>query len=466
MLIQKLDFKESAGSLLDKFKGKKHLFLLDSSLVNNKNGRYSFFGFDPFTLMRLTGKNSLAELKDIYARFADASLSCPETPFACGIVGYVSYDYGLYGQKFQANKHDIFNVPDVCFAFYDTVLTLDHQQHVVYVTSSGLPEKDSALRSKRARQRLGQVLDIILTDKQSPSEECLSSSAAVSWQSNFSRESYMGAINHALERIAGGDIYQVNLSQCFHAHFPGGIANPSQLYQRIRESVPSSFSAYFDAGDLQVLSSSPERFLTLRERLLTTQPMKGTRARGKTAEADRRLKQELLDSRKEAAELLMVTDLQRNDLGKVCVFGSVRVEEMRAIEAYHNVFQATSTVSGTLLNGKDAFDALKACFPGGSVTGCPKIKAMEIINSLEPLRRGLYTGALGYIGFNGNMDFNILIRTLLVKGEGVFLQAGGGIVADSDPQAEYEETLLKAEALKNCVDAFVRHQSPTPVTVV
>jgi para-aminobenzoate synthetase component 1 len=266
----------------------------------------------------------------------------------------------------------------------------------------------------------------------------------------------LDAVRKALAYIERGDIYQVNLSQRF-AYAPPEDFHPLQAWGLLNQCSPTGFGAYFDAGAFQIISNSPEEFLHVHEGLVRTRPMKGTRPRGRDILEDRRLREEIWNSPKDRAELLMITDLLRNDLGKVCAYGSVRVGRMRAIEEYRYVFQATSLVEGTLAKDKDCFDVIEACFPGGSITGCPKIRAMEVIEELEPASRGIYTGSLGYISFDGTMHFNILIRTLLCCGRKLYFQVGGGIVADSTPEGEYEETLVKARALQACLEHVRNH---------
>jgi aminodeoxychorismate synthase component I len=247
-----------------------------------------------------------------------------------------------------------------------------------------------------------------------------------------------------LEYIAAGDIYQVNLSQRFSAPY-GGEA--MALYERLRRQSPAPFAAYLDLGEAVVLSASPERFLRVAGRELETRPIKGTRPRGGTPEEDRRLAAELLASPKDRAELVMIVDLERNDLGRVSEYGSVHVPELVRLEAHPTVFHLVATVRGRLRPELSAVDALRACFPGGSITGAPKIRAMQIIEELEPTHRGFYTGAIGYLGWDGCADLNIAIRTIVLIDRHAHFQVGGGIVADSDPCAEYEETLHKGRAL-------------------
>jgi len=261
---------------------------------------------------------------------------------------------------------------------------------------------------------------------------------------SVSREDYEAAIEKVLRYIEAGDCYQVNLSHRFSAPLP---CPPRELYHRLRSVSPAPFAAYLDCGDHQVLSSSPELFLRVADGVVDTQPIKGTRPRGRTPEEDAAAAAELLSSAKDAAELLMIVDLERNDLGRVCRYGTVHVPELRRLESYANVHHLIATVRGELRPEVTPLQALRAAFPGGSITGAPKIRAMQIIEELEPFRRGVYTGAIGWVDGHGRAEWNIAIRTMVVQGETVYLHAGGGIVADSDPGAEYEETLAKARGM-------------------
>lgn len=260
--------------------------------------------------------------------------------------------------------------------------------------------------------------------------------------------SYAAMVVQALDLIRAGEIYEVNLSRRFSCLADTSRARALSLYQKLKQGSPAPYAGFYDTGNLAILSVSPELFLRKDGQRVLTRPMKGTRPRGGTVEEDIVLHQELLDSAKEQAELLMVTDLLRNDLGKVCTFGSVQVDTLRHIEPYPGVFQAMSTVSGELAGSNDIFDVIEAAFPGGSVTGCPKRRAMEVVDALESSRRGFYTGALGYINLNGDAAFNVLIRSMVLQDGRLTFATGGGIVADSHPGQEYEETEIKARAMK------------------
>jgi para-aminobenzoate synthetase component 1 len=356
----------------------------------------------------------------------------------------------------------------IFFGFYDTILAVDHRRRQLIISSFsqgrikdiliilsrssgpalGFPQRArSSCRTltvaRNSLRSLGRPLSRSPVDKQSFYNFDLK------FQSNFSKASYMKAVRQALEHIRRGDIYQINLSHQIKVqapHWPG-TTGPAAIYENLRRVFPSQFGVYFDDGRQVILSASPERFLKLQDGIAQVKPMKGTRPRGKTKTQDRKLKELLQNSPKEIAELLMVTDLERNDLGRVCDYRSVKVRAMRTIETYASVFQATSTVEGRLRKGKDQFDLLRATFPSGSVTGCPKIEAMKIINQLEHGSRGLYTGALGYMSFSGDMDFNVMIRTMFLNQNQITFHVGGGIVADSKPQDEWQETWDKAKPL-------------------
>jgi len=368
-------------------------------------------------------------------------------PFLGGGVGYLGYDLCHFIEKVPCTTKDDVNIPDLFLAFYDRVLIIDHLINRVFVAVILLPGEKNPLERKidELKRRFFPNPHFQITKaKNKIPEESAPQSKSPAIQSNFTRLAYLEAVKKAKEYIAAGDIYQVNLSQRLQTRL---AIPPFRLYERLRKINPAPFGAYLNFGEFIVASSSPERFLKVTGKKVETRPIKGTRPRGKNKEEDERLARELLQSEKDRAELIMIVDLERNDLGKVCRYGSVRVRELVELEAYPTVFHTVSTVEGELYPGKDRIDLLKATFPGGSITGAPKIRAMEIIDELEPTRRGIYTGALGYFGFNQTMDLNIVIRTFVIKENQVYFQVGGGIVADSDPEKEYQETLDKAKAL-------------------
>ncbi len=456
---ESLDFKGDALGLLDLFGEEPNLFFLGGSRCDSHQGRYSFIGFDPFDMVSYKGGDSLDSFEKKfkqYTRPGYQGFSSSFSPFVSGAVGCLSYDYGLYQEKIVPQSDDVLGLADCVFGFYDCIITIDHKRNKLYVSSSGLPEKDERLRKLKAEQCLG---DILARIKESLNETtvnrkenvCLLSQGSLEFSGNFGKDQYLKAVKKALAHIAQGDIYQVNLSQRFQMDL-GESPDCLALYRLLCRLSPAPFDGYFDGGNFKLMSNSPERFLSLSGDAVQTCPMKGTRPRGEDHGKDQKLREEILGSAKEKAELLMITDLMRNDLGRVCDYGSIIVREMRSLEEYNYVFQTTSTVEGRLGMGKDCFDLIRACFPGGSITGCPKIRSMEIIQELEPTRRSMYTGSLGYINFDGNMDFNILIRTLVASHHKLYFQVGSGIVADSIPEEEYKETLVKAQAMKACLE--------------
>jgi para-aminobenzoate synthetase component 1 len=434
-------------------------FWLDSSLAGGKMGRWSFMGSRPFLVLKTYGRRIIQEeggekqkytgnpfeiLRLQLARFSLERGDLP-MPFIGGAVGFFSYDLGRMVETLPDETIDDLNVPDIYLGFYHTVLAVNHADNRMFLISSGLPLEGEEAAAKAASDMadLKQKISRPAAALADPwGEEDITS-----WDiaTHFTPEEYCGAVSRVKDYIGAGDIYQANMTQRFDA--PLRMA-PYQLYRRLRRANPAPFAAYLDCGDeLRVLSSSPERFLLLENNVVETRPIKGTRPRGRTPEEDRANSEKLLASAKDRAELVMIIDLERNDLGRVCSYSTVRVPELIVLEEYATVFHLVSTVRGVLAPGKDVVDLIKASFPGGSITGVPKIRAMEIIEELEPVRRGIYTGSIGYIGFDDRADLNIVIRTLINKNNRIYLQVGGGIVADSDPQLEYEETLHKAKAL-------------------
>lgn len=469
MILKSYRYDSDPFDLFKVFRDKRYPFFLDSSLKSEELGRFSFIGFDPFFVLKTTDKKDpfekLRRLLNEYKVLPKKEIF----PFLGGAVGYFSYDLGSVLERIESKAIDDLNLPVCIFGLYDTLLIVDHLKRKLVILSLGFPEKNSRLKEKRAEYRLNEIIKRLSNYKEDfkrasfdrddyhtfvkgrlqhrfiPRKTYNKSRIAYKrLHSNFKREDYIKAIKRAKDYIRCGDIYQVNLSQRFSVEYN---LSPIDLYGALRETNPTHFSAYLDFRDFQILSSSPERFLTLRGKKVSTRPMKGTRPRGENLTEDRMKRLELLNSQKDKAELIMIVDLERNDLGKVCEYGSIRIRRLRNLEAYSRVFQTTAEIEGILDKDKEGIDLIKGCFPGGSITGCPKIRAMEIIEELEPTKRSIYTGSLGYLSFSGDMDLNILIRTLLLKDKKVYFQVGGGITSDSNPEKEYQETLDKAEAL-------------------
>jgi len=427
----------------------KNCFFLDSSLnANYSQGRFSFLGIDPFYVLATKNQSPLKKLRELLEKYK-VSLCQNNFPFFGGAVGYLAYDLGLtLEEKIKKRTKGDLGIPDCFFGLYNTVIIIDHLKQLLYILTLGFPETKYHLAKLLSESNFKKIYNLLAKiDLTKDTRKIKSKPKAhniAQLDSNFTKEDYLLAIKKAQEYIRRGDIYQVNLSQRFQTKTS---LLGFEIYKYLRKISPSYFSAYLDAGDFQILSSSPERFLKLEDKVVITRPMKGTRPRSQNRLEDIRFKKDLLGSTKDKAELIMIVDLERNDLGRVCSYNSVRVTELRELEKYSTVFQTTATIEGRLHKDKDRIDLLRACFPGGSITGCPKIRAMEIIEELEPTWRSIYTGSLGYLSFSGRLDFNILIRTILKKEDKLYFGVGGGIVADSNPEDEYLETLVKARAM-------------------
>ena len=456
-IIEEIDTRLSAAQAFDLIEGQSFSFFLDSGMDPHKLGRYSFIGSRPFMVLNCRGKECSITRGDkstqqpgnpfdILGRLLDEyRLDCADSPlpFIGGAMGYLSYDLCHFIEKLPSTAIDDLQLPECYFAFYDLVIGWDHLEDRCYVISSGLPETDEDKRMTLASERLSQAKSLLASAPQ-PDCQPQPASEAAELSGNFSRDEYIDAVEAARNHIIAGDIFEVNLSQRFQARLN---VSPYQLYQRLRSINPAPFAAYLGFDKVQVVSASPERFIRRLGDWVETRPIKGTRRRGCNQAEDEALAKELLASQKDRAENIMIVDLERNDLGRVCRYGTVEVTELAILEVFPTVFHLTSTVTGRLNLGRGVVDLLKAIFPGGSITGAPKVRAMEIIDELEPTRRSVYTGGIGYIGFNGDLDLNIVIRTFLVKDGMAYFQAGGAVTYDSDAAAEYQETLDKARAL-------------------
>jgi para-aminobenzoate synthetase component 1 len=464
-LVEELIPVPDPVDVLRRFAAQPGLLFLDSALAHPGLGRFSFLMADPFDLLTSRGKlvqgagrkydgtdpfTALAEHLRQFPSEHDPNLP----PFQGGAAGVFGYDLAHHLERLPRPRYDDLPVADLALGFYDWVIAWDHQDNRAWLISTGFPRTSRTSRLRRAESRLYDVRRRLHTSPPpfaAPTGP-LTLRLAPQWPvprvpgltSNFDRESYLATIRRAIEYIHAGDCFQVNIAQrlLYRAQTP-----PLELYLRLRERNPATFAGYFNLGDCQIASASPERFLRVQGGEIETRPIKGTRPRGATLEEDAARIGELLGSEKDRAENIMIVDLLRNDLGRVCRYGSVKVEAVCRIETYPFVHHLVSEVRGRLREGLGPVDLLRAAFPGGSVTGAPKIRAMEIIAELEPTARGPYCGCLGYIGFDGSMDTNILIRTFTVGRGWVQFPVGGGIVADSVPEREYEETWHKAEGL-------------------
>ena len=406
------------------------VFLDSSARGGGALGRHSFLTADPIARAGANG-DPLTAARALLAPHHRAPIpGLP--PFQGGIAGYVGYDWGAELERVRRPASTEAATPDAALGLYDWVIAWDHVGGRAW-TIAWTP------------QRLAWVRDRLDAPTRTPST-VLRRPPPSTVTSNFTRRDYKAGVATIRAYIAAGDVYQVNLAQRFRTAFTG---TPLELYRRLRARSPAPFGAYLALGDLSITSISPERFLRLdaATRAAEARPIKGTRPRGATPAEDAALAEALTASEKDRAENVMIVDLLRNDLGKVCRPGSVRVPELYALESHPTVHHLVSTVAGVLAEGADAFDLLRAAFPGGSVTGAPKIRAMEIIAELERAPRGVYCGAIGYVSATGAMDLNIPIRTIVVHDGVASFHAGAGIVWDSDPAAEYDETLAKARAL-------------------
>jgi para-aminobenzoate synthetase component 1 len=432
-------------------------------------GRYSFLTADPFEWIWSRGHQVFVsgaarprESADPFAVLAERlafyrAETLPELPpFQGGAAGLLGYDLCHQLERLPRPRCDEFEVPDLAIGLYDWVLAFDHVTRRAWLISTGFPELESGRRQRRATQRLvavrrqllrrppaiaplqGQALPASILGSQWPVP------TLAGLTSNFDRPTYLDTVCRAIEYVHAGDCFQVNIAQ--RLLYPA-VLPPLDLYRRLRERNPAPFAGYLDLGEFVVASASPERFLRVQDDVVETRPIKGTRPRGATSAEDHARREELLASAKDRAENIMIVDLLRNDLGRVCRYGSVRVLALCRLETYRTVHHLVSEVVGRLREGLGPVDLLRAAFPGGSVTGAPKVRAMEIIAELEPTARGPYCGSLGYLGFDGSMDASILIRTFTVGRGWVQFPVGGGIVADSVPEREYEETWHKAEGL-------------------
>ena len=515
-LVRELTPPPDPVTCVERLTGLSHRVFLDSAAIGPRLGRYSFVTADPVMVIRSRGGRTWVETstdhgqgatgyggeaRDVTAdgdalaavrRVLAPAMTPPVPglpPFQGGVVGYIAYDWGLTLERLPAPRFDDLDLDDVVFGVYDWVLAWDHAASKAWLVSTGLLAATGE-RHVRAAERADAVLALLAsgdtsahaadtphaagsaarTGAERPAGDARTNgsgrppvhpvaggwwSEALPLGSSFSHRGYLDVVSKVREYIYAGDIFQANISQRFEAPFD----EPAwSLYRRLRRHNPSPFAAFLDLPGVAVVSASPERFLQVDPSgHVETRPIKGTRARGFGPEHDAALAQALTESAKDRAENLMIVDLMRNDLSRVCLAGSVRVSELFTLERYATVHHLVSTVVGDLAPGTDALDLLRAAFPGGSITGAPKLRAMEIIAECEPSRRGVYCGSIGYWSLTGALDTSIAIRTAVVRDGRVYFSAGGGIVADSVPEQEYRETLDKARATIDVLAASPRH---------
>jgi para-aminobenzoate synthetase component 1 len=461
-IIEEIYMAPDAAWCFEAFAGQPFSFFLDSGMDHEKLGRFSFMGSDPFLVLRSRSDeitlirdgaeeklhgNPFEMLGELLKKYSLDDIRAP-VHFTGGVVGYFSYDLCHFIERLPKTAVDDFQLPECYLAFYDAVVAFDHLTGRTYIASTGFPELDETRRLSRAAERLRELRSqVLLCPAQADIEGAIPMEGG-GLKSNFTHEEYLKAVERCREYICAGDIFQVNLSQRFDAAMP---VPPYELYKRLRKINPAPFANYFNFDGVSIVGASPERFLKVQGDRVETRPIKGTKPRGNTPEEDRELAASLMASVKDRAENVMIVDLQRNDIGRVCRYGTVKVTELAILETWPTVFHLTSTVVGQMCEGKSLTDLLKATFPGGSITGAPKVRAMEIIDEMEPTCRSVYTGSLGYLGFDGNMDLDIVIRTIIVKDGRAYFQVGGAIVYDSRPEAEYIETLDKGRAMMHAL---------------
>lgn len=449
-IIDEMEGDEVTPVVLFQRLGGSKKFLLESSLRHEEKGRYSFIGHNPYLEVKSKGhtveittqggtETRAGKVLEIVRELLPFSQMESPFPFCGGAVGYVGYDVIRQYEELGEENEDELQMPETHLMFYQTFAVYDHKLQAVSFVYAYLPgeqtsyeDVQSTLREMKQRVRSGMMTAIEPLKLKS------------SFTSNVTKDAFCEMVETAKEHIRAGDIFQVVLSQRFGTKFEG---DPFGLYRRLRTTNPSPYMFYLDFVDYIVLGSSPESLLAVKGRKVTTNPIAGTRPRGKTKEADEWIAKELLQNEKERAEHLMLVDLGRNDIGFVSEIGTVHVDKMMEIERYSHVMHLVSEVSGQLRDGMTSLDALPYCLPAGTVSGAPKIRAMTIIDELENRKRGVYSGTAGYVSFTGDMDMALAIRTMVVKNNEAYIQAGAGIVYDSDPEAEYEETVNKAKAL-------------------
>ncbi|MGE7891338.1 aminodeoxychorismate synthase component I [Bacillus cereus] len=420
-------------------------------LESGRGGRYNIVGLNPVAVIQgkgetlhisESGKETIKrgnplDLMQEYMEKWKTDYNPEYPPFQGGAIGYFSYDCIRYIEKIPSLAEDDLNIPDIYFLLFDDVFVYDQKEKVLWIITHYVD------KHAEAEERLNEWKDLWATEVPEvtmPFERPEKKSEAVA----FTEAGFMKAVERIQEYIGNGDVFQVNLSTRQERTLQ---THPLEIYTSLRKINPSPYMGYLELGDFQIVSASPELLIKKQGQEVSTRPIAGTRSRGANEQEDEELARELIENEKERAEHVMLVDLERNDLGRVCKYGTVEVDEFMVIEKYSHVMHIVSNVRGEVEEDKDAFDLVKAVFPGGTITGAPKIRTMEIIEELEPVRRGIYTGSIGWIGYSGDTELNIVIRTLLAKDGQAHVQAGAGIVIDSNPKNEYKESLKKAIAL-------------------
>ncbi|URZ08242.1 anthranilate synthase component I [Clostridium felsineum] len=442
-------------SIFYNIKGEKK-FLLESNLFSRTNGKYSFIGAKPYAVIKgysnyteICKNERIEKIKDRFLEVArrfteEGKIEKNKYSFSGGGVGYVGYDVIKQYEKISGNNKDDLNIPEAILMFYKIIICYDHvKNNVVYIYNVF---EDDNKTYEEIKKEFFELSENLKNNKEM--HELPESKTPANITSNFTKDEFCEMVKKAQEYIVKGDIFQMVPSQRFAMDI---TEKPFNVYRRLRSKNPSPYLFYIDFGDFQITGSSPESLVCVFDDTVITNPIAGTRPRGKDEEEDIRLKNELINDEKEIAEHSMLLDLARNDIGKISEFGTVNVDKFMEIELYSHVMHIVSKVSGTLKKEYDCFEALKSCLPAGTVSGAPKIRAMEIIDELENTKRGCYAGAVGYFSYDGNMDTCIAIRTLVIKGGKAYAQAGGGVVYDSIPENEFEESMNKSKILKEVI---------------
>jgi len=456
---------ETPVTALIKLSKKTHVFLLESVEGNEKWGRYTFLGTDPEIIFRVKKDDVLIErngsvqyqkhagnplmfLKKLLSVYRPVLIKgIPR--FYGGAVGFLGYDMVRFFEKLPNISHDDLDTEEAVFFITDTVLIFDNLKHTIKVISCAYTEETSLLKDiyDNAVNKINGLIEVLKIPFEEYQQHTLQNVDS-HLRSNMSQETFGDIVKKAKEYIAAGDIIQVVLSQRFQMK---NTLNPIDLYRALRFVNPSPYLFFMKSEDLCLIGSSPEVMVRLEEGVAELRPIAGTRIRGKNEQEDRSLADELLSDPKERAEHVMLVDLGRNDLGRIAQVGTIQVNQLMVVEKYSHVMHLVSNIQAQISPDKDCFDVLQACFPAGTLSGAPKVRAMEIIDELEKTRRGTYGGAVGYLSYGGNMDFCITIRTILIKEGNLYIQAGAGIVGDSDPDREYQETLNKAEGMMQAI---------------
>jgi anthranilate synthase component 1 len=443
----------------------KFSYLLESVEGGERLARYSFLGSNPSLVIKSKGdriqftrgdkveerrvkEDPISEIKSFMRKFRFVSVKgLPR--FCGGLVGYIGYDMVRFIEDIPDKNPDELDLPDMEFVFTDTILIFDHVDHKIKVVSNSLVERDDpAATYEKACRKIDGIIER-LKSAAAEAKEKGTEKVSSEVESNFTEEGFCKIVEDAKEHIRAGDIIQVVLSQRFKRRTE---ADPFSIYRALRSVNPSPYMFYLNFGKYKLIGSSPEILVRCEDGVVEVRPIAGTRKRGETDEEDVRMEKELLADPKEKAEHIMLVDLGRNDIGRVCEYSSVQPREVMRIERYSHVMHIVSDVVGRLRKDKDVFDLIKASFPAGTVTGAPKVKAMELIDKFENTRRGPYAGCVGYISFSGNIDLCITIRTIVISGDSAYIQAGAGIVLDSQPKLEYKETRNKAKAMIQAID--------------